>query len=94
MIEGEPVEMTEVQIVVDAMPVEVFQTLWCALGVMCEQWGDDDKAIERAQNWLNITMQGGEWEALCDYMVANAPEPEPSYDYFEPEDEDWEDWDE
>lgn len=99
MIEGEPVEMTEVLVAVDTMPVEVFQTLWAGLSELREQYGDEDKAIERAQNWLNITMQGREWEALCEYMAANAPEPEPydGYpdDYPEPS-EDWDDegdWD-
>jgi len=89
MIEGEPVEMTEVIVAVDTMPVAVFQTLWSGLSELREQYGDEDGAIARAQTWLNVTMQGREWEVLCEYMAANAPEPEPSYDYFEPEDEDW-----
>lgn len=95
MIEGEPVEMTEVLVAVDTMPVAVFETLWAGLSELREQYGDEDKAIERAQNWLNITMQGREWEALCEYMAVNAPEPEPDYDIPEPP-EDWDDegdWD-
>lgn len=58
MIEGEPVEMTEVIVAVDTMPVAVFQTLWSGLSELREQYGDEDGAIARAQNWLNVTMQG------------------------------------
>lgn len=91
MIEGdEPVEMTEVAVVVDTMPVAVFEELWSGLCQSEETYGDPNGRIQQAKNWLNITMQGGEWEALCDYMAAHAPEPEPDYDIPEPP-EDWDD---
>lgn len=85
MIEGEPVEMTEVVVAVDTMPAAVFQTLWAGLSELRDTYGDEDGAIARAQNWLNVTMQGGEWDALCEYMAANAPEPD--YDISD----DWKD---
>lgn len=68
MIEDcDPGEMTEVAIAVDTMPVTVFQTLWAGLGALHEQYGDEDRAITRAQNWLNVTMQGREWDTPGGY---------------------------
>ncbi len=78
MIEdNEPVEMDEVRIVVDTMPMAVFEELWAGLVTAEAEFGDPSGSIQQAKNWLNITMQGGEWDALCDWMGANAPEPEP-----------------
>lgn len=80
-----------------------------AIRWLVDRFGEDDPLlpyspagralIQSIRDWLNITMQGREWEALCEYMAANAPEPEPydGYpdDYPEPS-EDWDDegdWD-
>lgn len=92
--DGDTPEITEVVVAVDTMPAEVFQTLWAGLGELRDTYGDEDRAIERAQTWLNVTMQGREWEVLCEYMAANAPEPEPYDGYPDDYPEPPEDWDE
>lgn len=55
--DGDTPEITEVVVAVDTMPAEVFQTLWAGLGELRDTYGDEDRAIERVQTWLNVTMQ-------------------------------------
>lgn len=86
--EHDPPEMTEIVVAVDTMPVSVFEELWSGLCQSEEAYGDPSGRIRQAKNWLNVTMQGGEWEALCDWMYEHAPEPEP------PDPEPPDDWDE